>query len=420
MSEIDEDLRALESRTVFAGWAARPADAVRDVAAAGRVLTGLLRGADPAPSVVVTGSKGKGQTAAEIAWRLQACGLRVGLVSSPGIISNRDRFVLDGKVLPAAAYRDGLDHLAAVLPEATPAPGAYLAPTDLFTVLGHAMLRAAGAQVVVHEAGMGGAHDAVSLFDPVAVALTRILPEHLDAFGPSLMHVAREKIGLVHGPAPVASVPQAPGPDRLLRETCAGYAAPLEVVVPPGDFLVENERVAQAAARAAARALGVGQPPEGLGSSPVRRPGRGSAHRLPDGGLLVVDAGIDAAGAAHALEAARAVSAAGRVQRVWWSVPMTKDWRAIADLLDARGVEHTFVDLGRDGHLDYRLPGELTDRVPVIGLEQLLGRLRTGGTDGSEPGRVELALGTISFGTAVLRQLGVQVRRLWSLETPRG
>ncbi|MBE8527857.1 hypothetical protein ILP97_62135, partial [Amycolatopsis sp. H6(2020)] len=62
----------------------------------------------------------------------------------------------------------------------------------------------------------------------------------------------------------------------------------------------------------------------------------------------------------------------------------------------------------------------LTDRVPVIGLEQLLGRLRTGGTDGSEPGRVELALGTISFGTAVLRQLGVQVRRLWSLETPRG
>ena len=134
MSATDEGLRALESRTVFAGWAARPADAVRDVAGAGRVLEGLLRGGDPAPSVVVTGSKGKGQTAAEIAWRLQACGLRVGLVSSPGIISNRDRFVLDGQVLPAAAYRAGLHRLAAVLPEAAPAPGAYLAPTDLFTV----------------------------------------------------------------------------------------------------------------------------------------------------------------------------------------------------------------------------------------------------------------------------------------------
>ncbi|MEV8165212.1 hypothetical protein AB0O80_05385 [Rothia kristinae] len=419
MSATDEGLRALESRTVFAGWAARPADAVRDVAGAGRVLEGLLRGGDPAPSVVVTGSKGKGQTAAEIAWRLQACGLRVGLVSSPGIISNRDRFVLDGQVLPAAAYRAGLHRLAAVLPEAAPAPGAYLAPTDLFTVLGHAMLRAAGAQVVVHEAGMGGAHDAVSLFDPVAVALTRILPEHLDVFGPSLMHVAQEKIGLVHGPAPVASVPQAPGPDRLLRRTCARHTAPL-VVVPAGDFLVENERVALAAARAAARALGVDEPPEGFGSSPVRRPGRGSAHRLPDGWLLVVDAGIDAAGAAHALEAARAVSDAGRVQRVWWSVPMTKDWRAIADLLDDRGVEHAFVDLGRDGHLDYRLPGELTERVPVIGLAQLLERIRPGRDAASDPTRVELALGTISFGTAVLRQLGVQVRRLWSLETPRG
>ena len=366
MSTADEGLRALESRTIFAGWAVRRPDAVRDVAAAGRVLSGLLRGADPAPTVVVTGSKGKGQTAAETAWRLQACGLRVGLVSSPGIISNRDRFVLDGRVLPAAAYREGLRHLAAVLPDASPETDAYLAPTDLFTVLGHAMLREAGAQVVVHEAGMGGAHDAVSLFAPVAVALTRVLPEHLDVFGPSLMHVAREKIGLVHGPAPVASVPQAPGPAELLEQTCARYAAPLEVV-PPGDFLAENERVARAA------------------------------------------------GAAHALAAAQAASPTGRVRRVWWSVPMTKDWRAIAALLEARGVEHAFVDLGRDGHLDYRLPAQLTDRVPVIGLEQLLGRLRSGGAAGSDAPGVELALGTISFGTAVLRQLGVTVDRLWRL-----
>ena len=85
-----------------------------------------------------------------------------------------------------------------------------------------------------------------------------------------------------------------------------------------------------------------------------------------------------------------------------------------------RGVEHAFVDLGRDGHLDYRLPGELTERVPVIGLAQLLERIRPGRDAASDPTRVELALGTISFGTAVLRQLGVQVRRLWSLETPRG
>ena len=90
------------------------------------------------------------------------------------------------------------------------------------------------------------------------------------------------------------------------------------------------------------------------------------------------------------------------------------------DHADDRGVEHAFVDLGRDGHLDYRLPGELTERVPVIGLAQLLERIRPGRDAASDPTRVELALGTISFGTAVLRQLGVQVRRLWSLETPRG
>ena len=56
----------------------------------------------------------------------------------------------------------------------------------------------------------------------------------------------------------------------------------------------------------------------------------------------------------------------------------------------------------------------------MIGLAQLLERIRPGRDAACDPTRVELALGTISFGTAVLRQLGVQVRRLWSLETPRG
>jgi hypothetical protein len=396
---------ALESRAVFGSWAARGEGAVRGLGAARAVLRELLAAAGlpagGAPAVVVTGSKGKGQAATTAAAHLSAAGLRTGLVTSPGILSNLDRFALDGVPVSAQAYNRWLAALERAVQAAGVPAGQYLAPTGLFTVLGHAMLAAQGADVVVHEAGLGGARDEVSLFDPLAVGLTSVLREHLDIFGPTLEHVAREKFGLVHGPAPVLSVPQDEGVAPLLERACARHGAPLRLTA-RGPFARQNTEAGRLAAEAAARALG--RRPSAA-EVILERPGRGQVYRAPSGRRVMVDACIDPAGWEVALQ--RAGEAFGAVPPVWWSLPATKGVEELADWLDARGVEHRFVAL-QSGHLDYRLPEALRERLRPVPLEEMLERLG----DGAEEDAV-LAAGTISFGTAVLRSLGVTVRRLY-------
>ncbi|WP_129658484.1 hypothetical protein [Rothia halotolerans] len=397
---------ALESRAVFGSWADRPEGALRSLGAARAVLRELLAEAGlPAagvPTVVVTGSKGKGQAATTAAAHLTGAGLRSGLVTSPGILSNLDRFALDGEPLPAGTYNRWLAALERAVRAAGVPAGQYLAPTGLFTVLGHAMLAAEGADVVVHEAGLGGARDEVSLFDPLAVGLTSVLREHLDIFGPTLEHVAREKFGLVHGPAPVLSVPQEEGVAPLLESVCARHGAPLRLTA-RGPFARQNAEAGRLAAEAAARALGARPSAAGV---VLERPGRGQVYRTASGRRVMVDACIDPAGWEVALERAR--EAFGAVPPVWWSLPATKGVEELADWLDARGVEHRFVAL-ESGHLDYRLPEGLRQRLRPVPLEQMLERLG----ERAEDDDAVLAAGTISFGTAVLRSLGVTVRRLY-------
>lgn len=371
------------------------------------MLGELLRAAglppEGVPAVVVTGSKGKGQAATTSAAHLTAAGLRTGLVTSPGILTNLDRFALDGRVVPAGTYHRWLGLLERAVAAAEPPAGTYLAPTGLFTVLGHAMLAAEGADVVVHEAGLGGARDEVSLFDPLAVGLTSVLREHLDVFGPTLEHVAREKFGLVHGPAPVVSVPQDPGIAPLLERACAAHGAPLRIA-PAGEFSEQNAAVGRLLAAAAAERLGAAA--AGEAGVVIERPGRGQVYRADAGARVMVDACIDVPGWEVALRRAR--EAFGADPAVYWSLPLTKPVEELADWLDARGLEHRFVALD-SGHLDYRLPERLTERLRPLGLPEALARLA--GRDGEHD--AVLAAGTISFGTAVLGSLGVTLERLY-------
>lgn len=409
-SQIPQDL---ESRTIFGPWRTKAAGMVRDLPGAAAVLADLLPGQERVPAVVVTGSKGKGQAATTAAAHLSAAGLRTGLVTSPGTVSNLDRFALDGAVIGARAYAHGLELLEQVLQEHRSPEGTYLSPTGLCTVLGHALLARAGAEVIVHEAGMGGAGDEVSLFDPLAVGLARVFPEHLDVFGPTLEYVAREKFGLVHSSAPVVSVAQDPAVQPLLERQCRRHGASLETLGQGGCFLALNDRLGRALARAAVQereprgmrpASGAVPDPEATGQGQVciTRPGRGQLLQTDDGHPLVVDAAIDVVGLRQVLQDCR--RRWGTSPRVLWSVPVTKNFREISQELDRQGLQHAFVLLD-SVHLDYRLPSDWERRPEVLALGQALASV-----DGPT-----LAVGTVSFGAALLRQLGQRVERLYHL-----
>ena len=74
----------------------------------------------------------------------------------------------------------------------------------------------------------------------------------------------------------------------------------------------------------------------------------------------------------------------------------------MADWLDAQAIPHYFVPLP-GGHLDYRLPQKLQERLRIIPRDRVMDAV----TDRT------VITGTISFGSSILRETGVTLERLY-------
>ena len=219
--------------------------------------------------------------------------------------------------------------------------------------------RAVEADLVVLEAGMGGASDEVSLFDPTVVAITSIFGEHLGVLGDTPAEIAADKAGVVAADTRVVvSMPQDPPVETAIknRVTAAteGRAAP--VMTEPGTGGIPVRLLPSGLGRSSAE-LGcvaaqhlldaTGRPaPSGDRLSKilatVSLPGRMSWHEVPGTSCrLFTDAAINRAGIAAALtEVSRHWTG---IDRILLCMPDHKDVAgAITELAD---LPVTFVRL---------------------------------------------------------------------------
>ena len=338
----------------------------------------------------MVGSKGKGTTATYAAAVLRSAGLRVGLITSPGYRSHRERVRVDGVALSVDDYAALAGEVGAALHRVPPRPAGsgYVSPTGAFTLAGLAWLVRQDVDALVVEAGMGGASDEASLTRPVVVAVTPIFEEHLGILGDDLAAIAHDKAGAI-GPATraVVSAPQVP----LVAEIVAAAAGSRLEAAPAsgaGSSLVEvNAGVGYEAAQAYLRALGLPPAPEKLPD--VRLPGRLSVHHL-GGQTWVLDSAISPAGIREALAWCRAE--VGDPTTVLLSIPDTKDPAAC---LAALAGEPVVPVRSTASHLAFT-PADL----PAL-------------ADLDDLGPRVLALGTISFVGEALDLLDVDMSRLF-------
>jgi dihydrofolate synthase/folylpolyglutamate synthase len=164
-------------------------------------LLDIPRGTDRVTSdITVVGSKGKGTAATFAAATLAAAGLRVGLLTSPGFRTNRERIRIDGHAIDPSQYGELVHRVTDALEKLDVSPSAddgYLAPTGIFTIAAVRHFIDAQCDAIVLEAGMGGGHDEVSLFPARVVACSPIFGEHLGVLGDTVGDIAREKLGIV-------------------------------------------------------------------------------------------------------------------------------------------------------------------------------------------------------------------------------
>ena len=154
--------------------------------------------------VQVAGSNGKGSTVRMVERTLREAGLDVGRYTSPHLDDVRERVTVNGRKLSKAAL---VEFVTDVRPHLTAQGATSDSPTFFETLTALALWEfdRQDVDVAVLEVGIGGKHDATSVVDPVASAVTSVTLEHTDILGDTVAEIARDKAHVAPDDAPLVT-----------------------------------------------------------------------------------------------------------------------------------------------------------------------------------------------------------------------
>jgi dihydrofolate synthase/folylpolyglutamate synthase len=179
-------------------------------------------------SLHVAGTNGKGSTCAFAESILRAQGHRVGLYSSPHLITVNERFKVSGVDISDALLGQRILEVLKRVPEAasSPPPLTYF---ELGTAVAFWHFAAERVKAAVVETGLGGRLDATSALAPRAVAITPISYDHMEYLGDTLTSIAGEKAGIFKQGVPAAVSRQPAEAMDVIRRRAAELSVPLRI-----------------------------------------------------------------------------------------------------------------------------------------------------------------------------------------------
>ena len=171
--------------------------------------------------VHVAGTNGKGTCSTLVASALQACGLKVGLYTSPYVLEFRERFQIDGEMIPKEELVEEVETLAPISDQFEES-GDQVTEFEYITALALHWFARRQCDIVVLEVGMGGRFDATNVIDvPEVAAIMSISLDHTAILGSTLEKIAFEKAGIVKAGGRLVLYPdQAPEVTRELEQIC--------------------------------------------------------------------------------------------------------------------------------------------------------------------------------------------------------
>lgn len=144
--------------------------------------------------VHIAGTNGKGSVAAFTANILQKAGFKTGLTISPYVLDFRERFQIDGQMIPP----ETLERLAAKVRAAAETLAETPVQFEAVTALALCWFDEEHCDVAVLETGLGGRFDATNAVENTLVAaITRIDLDHTELLGDTVEKIAAEKAGIV-------------------------------------------------------------------------------------------------------------------------------------------------------------------------------------------------------------------------------
>ena len=189
------------------------------------------------PVIHLAGTNGKGSTIAHLRSLLEVRGLRVGVFSSPYLVSFNEQIGINGVPI---SDKDLEDYLALYrdLLERNSSDQTLLGLTEfeLITAMAFDYFAAEKPDVVIMEVGMGGRLDSTNVCQPILTAITTIGLDHVALLGPDVASIAREKAGIIKDKIPVLLGRIELEAQEVIVQEAHRLSAPVEVL--GQDFLV--------------------------------------------------------------------------------------------------------------------------------------------------------------------------------------
>lgn len=195
------------------------------------------------PVILVAGTNGKGSVASFIANILRQSGLKVGVYTSPHLITIRERISIlrknkKNEDIPKIAFACLTSELKKEIKKIFDCPP-YSRPTffEVLTALSFLYFKKEKIDAAVYEVGLGGRLDATNVTEPMLSVITGIGLEHTNYLGKTLSSIAKEKGGIIREKTPLVTGADGEALDTLI-ELAKEKNAP--IFIWGKDFSVKN------------------------------------------------------------------------------------------------------------------------------------------------------------------------------------
>ncbi len=174
--------------------------------------------------VHVAGTNGKGSVAMNLLTLLKGGGYRVGLYTSPHLISVRERFRINDDYISEEDFAAIASEIAAVLGDN------QITYFEFTTALALLWFARQQVDIVILEVGLGGRLDATNVVRPLVSVITNVSMDHEAYLGTTLAEVAFEKAGIIKAGVPVVSAVSADVSREVVAARCAELGSELRLL----------------------------------------------------------------------------------------------------------------------------------------------------------------------------------------------
>jgi dihydrofolate synthase/folylpolyglutamate synthase len=180
-------------------------------------------------TIHVTGTNGKGSTAAMLAAVLKAAGSRAALYTSPHLEDYTERFVVDGEPVDRAALAAAIAHTRGFVDAMTAEGWEHPTEFEVLTAAAFHLFAVAQVEYAVVEVGLGGLLDSTNVITPAVAVITNVALEHTDRCGSTVAEIAAHKAGIIKPGVPAVTAARGEALDVIRREAGA-KGAPLHAL----------------------------------------------------------------------------------------------------------------------------------------------------------------------------------------------